>query len=132
MEDYGLLDLADSVDVVDLAQSAIDITNEYVLTKDGDVKALKLYGTSLATGTTIEGIDGKVIKVTRTSGSENNGHTAFLTENGTLYTIGSGKYGQLGNGEVNNSSDRTGNEYTVVQVQYKRCICWRNTYNSNR
>ncbi len=107
----------DGVDIVDLAKSAIDITNEYVLTNEGVVKALKLYGTSLATGTTIEGIDGKVIKVTKTSGSQNNGHTAFLTENGTLYTIGRGTSGQLGNGDRKNSSGITGDEFTAVQVQ---------------
>ena len=106
----------DYVNIEELMKNAIDITNGYVLTKDGEVVALRLYDTSLVTGTKIAGISEKVIKITKTTGTNNSGHTAFLTENGLVYTIGKGTTGQLGNETWTNSSVATGNAYTAVQT----------------
>ncbi len=107
-----------SVNIDSYMRNAIDITNEYVLTKDGEVFSLQLRAYSLETGTKIEGITGKVIKVTKTA-TIGNTHTAFLTDDGNVFTIGNGTKGQLGNDTTVNSSSTTGNKYTAVQVKNK-------------
>lgn len=100
-----------NTDITKNLKSAIDITNEYIVTKDGEVFAIGLYNKTLTAGTQVPGITGNVIKATRTS-NNGNGHTAFLTEDGEVFTIGAGAYGQLGNDGYANSNN------TAVQVLY--------------
>lgn len=87
------------------ASKVVDITNEYILTSEGQVIRLDIT-TGKNTGKVLGGFDGKVVKMTNTTG-----HTAFLTENGTVFTIGTGTSGQLGNEEYGNSNNQ------VVQVK---------------
>ncbi len=101
----------ENVDLSENLKNAIDITNEYIVTKDGKVFTIGLYNKTLTAGQQVPGITGSVIKATRTS-SSGNGHTAFLTEDGEVFTIGRGTSGQLGNDIYSNSNN------TAVQVLY--------------
>lgn len=105
-----------NVDMSEYISNAIDITNEYILTKDGEVISLNVSVSSnsyMLAGTKIEGITGKVIKITRTA-TPGSAHTAFLTDDGKVYAIGKGTYGQLGNEAFKDSVSTTGNRYTAV------------------
>lgn len=101
-------------DLSEKLKNAIDMTNEYILTKDGEVFTIGTYSKTVNSKefmAKVPGITGNVIKVTRTSNS-GYGHTAFLTDAGEVFTIGAGAYGQLGNDGYANSND------TAVQVLY--------------
>lgn len=100
-----------NIDISQKLKNAIDITNEYIVTKDGKIFTMGLYNKTFGVGEEIPGITGNVIKATRTSNS-GSGHTAFLTEDGEVFTIGRGAYGQLGNDIYSDSNN------TAVQVLY--------------
>ncbi len=147
------------LDISDIIDDAVDITNEYVLTKDGKVYSINLSSYASSSSSNLQAgkeltfnsdDDVKIIKITRTSDYKCSGHTAFLTDQGTVFTVGAGTNGQLGNDDTKTVNRKdgavqvkgadgdvlkdivdvyTGDTHTIALDKYGRGYTWgSNTY----
>lgn len=160
---FKKIETINSVNIVDTIKGAVDVTNQYTLNhgnanETGTVTSLGLGSSKISTGKNVYTLNTKgqqidlqnIIKITRTSGNSKNsvGHTAFLTKDGEVYTIGYGEKGQLGNDkrdnylgsavkvkndvrdDLNNIRDvYTGEEHTIAITKDGKIYAWGSNKN---